>query len=47
MFICEDCLTKDDVVSGMFRIYGPCEVCGHYRKCYDVNIHPSSENKNG
>ncbi len=49
MFICSECLNDDPFY--MPKSYGPCEVCGKVRSCYDIHhsqlpeAKPEPENK--
>jgi hypothetical protein len=36
MFICDDCLKRRGMHSGMFKSIGICEDCGEHKSCSDI-----------
>lgn len=36
MFYCEKCRKKNEWPEGFRQSYGPCEICGKTKECYDI-----------
>ena len=36
MFYCDECRTKNNWPESAAVSFGPCEICGHTKPCFDV-----------
>jgi hypothetical protein len=50
MFYCNECAEKNKWPTGMFKSFGPCEICGKTKECNDIPsrlLPPSPPDNNG